>query len=124
MAKKISRYLPGLSLGETAPASKGTKQPKRNGHAFHPIMNKGGAHEKSKGAQRAAAKQQTNQTVREWLGRSFMILNIAITLGCQPHTAQKSHSLSKANPADTDKSLNDQAYLVQLIRECFGCHRF
>ena len=69
MAKKISRYLLGLSLGETAAASKGTKKPKRNGHAFHPIMNKGGAHEKSKGAQRAAAKRQTNQKVREWLGR-------------------------------------------------------
>ena len=58
MAKKTSRYLPGLSLGETAPVSKGTKQPKRNGHAFHPIMNKGGAHEKSRGAQRAAPPLQ------------------------------------------------------------------
>ncbi len=73
MTKKISRYLPGISLGETAPASKGIKQPKRNGHAFHPIMNKGGAHEKSKGAQRAAAKRQTNQKVREWLGRPLSL---------------------------------------------------
>jgi hypothetical protein len=73
MAKKISRYLPGLSLDAAQqPPTKAVKQQKRNGHAFHPIMAKGGAHEKSKGAQRAAAKRQTDQKVREWLGRSFL----------------------------------------------------
>lgn len=74
MAKKISRYLPGLSL-DTAlqPSRKTVKQQKRNGHAFHPIMGKGGVHEKSKSAKRSAAKRQTDQKVREWLGRSFNI---------------------------------------------------
>lgn len=94
MAKKISRCLPGLSLGEIAPASKGTKQPKRNGHAFHPIMNKGGAHEKSKGAQRAAAKKQTNQKVREWLGRSSISAVIIYLNYC----------LSQIAPAESRRS--------------------
>ena len=72
MAKKLSRYLPGLSLDSAPQApTKKMKQPRRNGHAFHPIMGKGGVHEKSKSAQRAAAKKQTDQKVREWLGRSF-----------------------------------------------------
>lgn len=70
MAKKISRYLPGLSLDETPQRpTKAVKQQKRNGHAFHPIMAKGGVHEKSKSARRAAAKRLTDQKVREWLGR-------------------------------------------------------
>lgn len=42
----------------------------RNGHACHPIMRKGGVHEKSKGAKRAAAKRETRQKAGEWLGRS------------------------------------------------------
>lgn len=46
------------------------KQERRNGHAFHPIMRKGGVHEKSNKAKRAAAKQQTNRKVQEWFGRS------------------------------------------------------
>lgn len=48
----------------------GRKQQRRNGHAFHPIMSKGGAHEKSNKAKRQAARQQTNRQVREWPGRS------------------------------------------------------
>ena len=56
-------------IEQSAP-TKAVKQQKRNGHAFHPIMAKGGVHEKSKGAQRAAAKRQTSQKAREWLGRS------------------------------------------------------
>lgn len=48
----------------------GKKQERRNGHAFHPIMRKGGVHEKSNKAKRAAAKQQTNRKVQEWFGRS------------------------------------------------------
>lgn len=48
----------------------GRKQQRRNGHAFHPIMSKGGAHEKSNKAKRKAARQQTNLRVREWPGHS------------------------------------------------------
>lgn len=48
------------------------KQDRRNGHAFHPIMRKGGVHEKTNKAKRAAAKQQTNRKVEEWSGRSFI----------------------------------------------------
>ncbi|WNO08254.1 hypothetical protein [Teredinibacter sp. KSP-S5-2] len=51
-----------------------SKQQRRNGHAFHPIMRKGGVHEKSKGAKRAAAKRQTDRKVREWLGRSSLFI--------------------------------------------------
>lgn len=47
-----------------------TKQVRRNGHAFHPIMRKGGPHEKSKSAQRSAAKRKTERLVRESLSRS------------------------------------------------------
>ena len=47
------------------------KKPQRNLHACHPIMKKGGVHEKSKGAKRLAAKQETRKKTREWLGRSF-----------------------------------------------------
>lgn len=46
------------------------KQKRRNGHAFHPIMLKGGAHEKSKSAKRRAVKQETLQLAKEWLDRS------------------------------------------------------
>lgn len=75
MAKKLSRYLPGLSMDVAAKLpTKAVKQQKRNGHAFHPIMAKGGVHEKSKSAQRAAAKKQTNQKVREWLGRPSLCI--------------------------------------------------
>lgn len=42
------------------------KQERRNGHAFHPIMKKGGVHEKSEKAKRAAAKLQTNKKGKEW----------------------------------------------------------
>jgi hypothetical protein len=49
-----------------------SKQIRRNGHAFHPIMIKGVAHGKSKKAQRKAAKHETNRKIHEWLGRSFL----------------------------------------------------
>ncbi len=48
----------------------GSKKPGRNGHACHPMMRKGGVHEKSRGAERTAAKRRTDKQVREWLGRS------------------------------------------------------
>ena len=40
------------------------KQKRRNGHAFHPIMKKGGVHEKSTGAKRAAQKRETRRMVK------------------------------------------------------------
>jgi hypothetical protein len=42
------------------------KQKKRNGHAFHPIMKKGGVHEKSKTSKRRKAKDETNQIIEAW----------------------------------------------------------
>ena len=57
------------------------KKPQRNGHAFHPIMRKGGAHEKSTKAQRKAAKHNLQKNTQEWLGRSFLsLLNKALQL--------------------------------------------
>lgn len=47
------------------------KQERRNGHAFHPIMSKGGVHEKTGKAKRKAAKHEMNRNVQEGLGRSF-----------------------------------------------------
>ena len=44
------------------------RQKPRNFHACHPIMKKGGVHEKSKGALRAAAKRETRRKTGEWLG--------------------------------------------------------
>lgn len=44
----------------------------RNFHACHPIMGKGGVHEKSKSAKRAAAKRETRRKASEWLGRSLI----------------------------------------------------
>jgi hypothetical protein len=45
------------------------KQEKRNGHAFHPIMKKGGVHEKSGKAKRKAAKHEMKRKVQEYVGR-------------------------------------------------------
>lgn len=47
-----------------------SKQPRRNPHAHHPIMRKGGVHKKTNKAERQAAKLQTYQKLREWFGRS------------------------------------------------------
>ena len=44
----------------------------RNLHACHPIMRKGGVHEKSKSAKRTAVKQETRRKASEWLGRSHI----------------------------------------------------
>ena len=43
------------------------KQERRNGHAFHPIMSKGGVHEKTEKAKRKAAKHEMKRKVNEWL---------------------------------------------------------
>lgn len=48
------------------------KQERRNGHAFHPIMSKGGVHEKTEKAKRKAAKHEMNRKIQEWLGRSSL----------------------------------------------------
>jgi len=45
---------------------KGKKQERRNGHAFHPIMSKGGVHEKTEKAKRKAAKHEMKRKVSEW----------------------------------------------------------
>tara|TARA_R100000656_G_scaffold61008_1_gene47197 strand:- start:138 stop:386 length:249 start_codon:yes stop_codon:yes gene_type:complete len=50
---------------ENKPA-KGKKQERRNGHAFHPIMSKGGVHEKTEKAKRKAAKHEMKHKVNEW----------------------------------------------------------
>ncbi len=47
------------------------KQKRRNGHAFHPIMKKGGVHEKSKSAERSEDKRKTKALIKEWQSRSF-----------------------------------------------------
>lgn len=47
-----------------------TKQERRNGHAFHPIMSKGGVHEKTEKAKRKAAKHEIKLKVQELLGSS------------------------------------------------------
>ncbi|ACE83311.1 hypothetical protein [Cellvibrio japonicus] len=46
------------------------KEEKRNGHAFHPIMRKGGVHEKSNKAKRRATRQDTVRQSREWRDHS------------------------------------------------------
>jgi hypothetical protein len=43
-----------------------TKQKKRNGHAFHPIMKKGGVHEESKSSKRRKAKDETKKLAEAW----------------------------------------------------------
>ena len=50
------------------------KQERRNGHAFHPIMSKGGVHEKTEKAKRKAAKHAMNRKLQEWLGRPSLTI--------------------------------------------------
>jgi len=50
------------------------KQKRRNGHAFHPIMLKGGVHETPKSAKRRKAKQETLRMAKEWLDHSSHFL--------------------------------------------------
>lgn len=52
-----------------------SKLKRRNGHAFHPIMLKGGVHEKSKSAKRRQVKQEVKRQATEWLDRSSWITN-------------------------------------------------
>ncbi len=50
----------------------GTKKKQRNGHAFHPIMRKGGVHEKSVSAKRSAGKRELKNLLREGSAHSPM----------------------------------------------------
>ena len=50
-----------------------TKQKKRNGHACHAIMRKGGVHEEAKSSRRRKDKNETKQLVREWQSRSHLL---------------------------------------------------
>jgi len=68
-------HMPNQQDGNTA---KGKKQERRNGHAFHPIMGKGGVHEKTEKAKRKAAKHEMNRKVQEWLGRSCHLEALAV----------------------------------------------
>ncbi|GEM_PF-2791371 len=49
----------------------------RNLHACHPIMRKGGVHEKSNGSKRAKAKRETFQEVRDSLSFYLQLLSKA-----------------------------------------------
>lgn len=51
------------------------RQAPRNRHAYHPIMRKGGVHEKSTGAKRAAGKRETRRKSSEWLACSSIVLH-------------------------------------------------
>lgn len=61
--KKKSRSRAAIQL-QTAP---------RNSVAQHPLMRKGGVHEKSKSAQRSAARRETQRLARDW-GAHFPLL--------------------------------------------------
>lgn len=50
----------------------------RNFHACHPIMRKGGVHEKSKSAIRAASKRETRRKTSEWLVGPHSIITLLI----------------------------------------------
>lgn len=43
-----------------------TRSAPRNPFSNHPLMRKGGVHEKTKKAQRASARRETKQLVRDW----------------------------------------------------------
>ncbi|HTF96381.1 MAG TPA: hypothetical protein VL995_09635 [Cellvibrio sp.] len=45
------------------------KKESRNGHAFHPIMRKGGVHEKTNKAKRAMDRQQTARKVNDYFAK-------------------------------------------------------
>lgn len=45
----------------------------RNHHAYHPIMKKGGVHEKSNKAKRNKSKRETQKAAAQWRGRSHSV---------------------------------------------------
>jgi hypothetical protein len=46
------------------------KKESRNGHAFHPIMRKGGVHEKTNKAKRKTNRQNMAKKVNDYLAKS------------------------------------------------------
>lgn len=48
-----------------------SKQKKRNGHACHAIMRKGGSHEKSKSSYRRKAKKETEKLIEAWKNHAY-----------------------------------------------------
>ncbi|WP_039916538.1 hypothetical protein [Cellvibrio mixtus] len=46
------------------------KKESRNGHAFHPIMRKGGVHEKTNKAKRKTDRQQMAKKVNDYLAKN------------------------------------------------------
>lgn len=46
------------------------KKESRNGHAFHPIMRKGGVHEKTNKAKRKMDRQQMEKKVKDYLAKT------------------------------------------------------
>jgi len=59
MAKQKNTKSDSASHLQTRPAP-------RNPFSDHPLMRKGGVHEKSKKAKRASARRETKQLVRDW----------------------------------------------------------
>ena len=49
----------------------------RNPFANHPMMKKGGVHQKSKSAERAKARRETRKQARDWAG-SHLLSNLFI----------------------------------------------
>lgn len=54
-----------------------TKLKKRNGHAFHAIMKKGGVHETPKSSKRRKAKDETRKQIEAWKNHaSFRLASV------------------------------------------------
>jgi len=47
----------------------------RNPYAAHPLMRKGGVHEKPKKAQKASARRETKQLVRDWQSTFYQLIS-------------------------------------------------
>lgn len=58
------------------------------------------------------AKKSVN--IYSWI---LFVLSASMVLGCQPDTPQNQLDSNAANPVNIDRTFDDQAYLVQLVRE-------
>lgn len=81
---------------------KGKKQERRNGHAFHPIMSKGGVHEKTEKAKRKAAKHEMKRKVNEWLD----------VKGDSSATRSPARGKTSVNKIDTQESSPKRAIMI------------
>ena len=81
---------------------KGKKQERRNGHAFHPIMSKGGVHEKTEKAKRRAAKHEMKRKVNEWLD----------VKGGASATRSSARGKTSVNKIDTQESSPKRAIMI------------